>query len=408
MKVLWLSHLVPFPAKAGVSLRSYHLIKQLSQRCELDLLAFNQRDLMAGFYDDIEQGLAEARADMGQFCNILDIISLPCDTMPHGNKLLALQSLLTKAPYNINWLKSRRFRAALKKALAENSYDVVHLDTISFTAHMDLLQGQCLSMDHHNIESHMLLRRADKESHKFKSWYFRQEGKRLQRYEQEYCPQMAMNITCSAEDSQRLKAIVPSAITEEIPNGVDIEFFKSSRVGEGDPKKLIFIGTLSWYPNAEAVEYIAEHWADLKQLQPELTVDIIGAHPPESIVEFSKTDPSFKVHGFVDDIRPFIDAAGIYLCPIMDGGGTKLKLLDAFAMSKAVLAHPIGCEGLAVTDEVNVLMADSDGSFISGIQRLIADSELRHSLELGARKLAEDHYGYDAIGEKLANTYQRL
>ena len=92
----------------------------------------------------------------------------------------------------------------------------------------------------------------------------------------------------------------------------------------------------------------------------------------------------------------------------MDGGGTKLKLLDAFAMSKAVLAHPIGCEGLAVTDEVNVLMADSDGSFISGIQRLIADSELRHSLELGARKLAEDHYGYDAIGEKLANTYQGL
>ena len=74
MKVLWLSHLIPFPPKAGVSLRSYHLIKQLGQRCDLDLLAFNQRDLMSAFYDDLEQGLRAARADMGQFCNILDIV----------------------------------------------------------------------------------------------------------------------------------------------------------------------------------------------------------------------------------------------------------------------------------------------------------------------------------------------
>jgi glycosyltransferase involved in cell wall biosynthesis len=92
----------------------------------------------------------------------------------------------------------------------------------------------------------------------------------------------------------------------------------------------------------------------------------------------------------------------------MDGGGTKLKLLDAFAMSKAVLAHPIGCEGLAVTDGKNVLMADTDGRFISGIQHLIADEPLRRRLEIGARELAELHYSYDAIGEKLANLYQRL
>lgn len=408
MKVLWLSHLIPYPPKAGVSLRSYHLIKQLAERCELDLLAFNQRDLMGGFYDDIEQGLTEARADMSQFCNILDIVDIPSDKLPQGNKLLALKSLFTRAPYNINWLKSSAFRRALKKALAENQYDLVHLDTISFVAHMDLLAGQNLALDHHNIESHMLLRRAEKEGNRLKAWYFRQEGLRLQRYEERFCPRMQVNITCSQEDSHRLKQIVPGAVTAEIPNGVDIGYFMPQPTTEATPTRLVFVGTLSWYPNAEAVQYIADNWRELKQLQPDLSIDIIGAHPPKSIVELSQQDPSFKVHGFVDDIRPFIAQAGIYVCPIMDGGGTKLKLLDAFAMGKAVLAHPIACEGLKVREGENVLLANSDGAFISGIQQLIGDRALRQRLELGARKLAEAEYGYDAIGEKLHGLYEEI
>ncbi len=408
MKVLWLSHLIPYPPKAGVSLRSYHLIKQLAQRCDLDLLAFNQKDLMAGFYDDIDEGLRDARADMSQFCRILDIVELECDKHPHGNKILALKSLFTKAPYNINWLQSKTFRRALEKALAENQYDLIHLDTISFTAHMDLLAGQCLTMDHHNIESHMLLRRADKENNAFKAWYFRQEGKRLQRYEETYCPQMKVNVTCSREDSDRLKEFLPQAVTAEIPNGVDIDYFQPMPEIESIPTRLVFVGTLSWYPNAEAVEYIAKHWDTLKQRHPDLIVDIIGAHPPQSIVAVSERDADFRVHGFVDDIRPMIAEAGIYVCPIMDGGGTKLKLLDAFAMGKAVLAHPIACEGLNVVDGESVLLADTDEAFIAGIDRLIEDEALRKHLEQGSRRLAEAEYGYDAIGEALHGLYQNV
>ncbi len=407
MKILWLSHLVPYPPKGGILQRSYHLLHEVSRYHEVDLLAFHQPNLMQPLFPDMESGLAEARSVLGEFCTHIDFVDIDSDIQPLGMYRLAFKSLLTKDPYTINWLKSGTYTERLKALLRDRRYDLVHLDTISLLPYFSEVRHLPAVLDHHNIESHMLLRRAENEENALKKWYFKQEGTRLESIEAKFCPEFSLNITCSDIDKNRLETIAPASRVQEIPNGVDIQYFKP------DPSvkqncSLIFIGTLSWYPNIEAVRFIAQQlWPELKQAIPQISIDIIGAKPPEDIQQLGEQDVHFNVHGFVDDILPYLDRAAIYICPIMDGGGTKLKILDALSMGKAIVAHTIACEGIEVENGKNVLFAHSVDEYIDAIKQLLSNEGLRREMGQSARRLIEDNYAYESVGKKLSAAYEQ-
>lgn len=407
MKILWLSHLIPYPPKGGVLQRSYNLIRELSRYHEVDLLAFNQKGLIGPLFESVEVGVQEATLILCRFCRKVAFFDIVSDSNAWGTYLLAVKSLFYK-PYNINWLKSKAFAVKMAGWIEEGNYDLIHFDTISLVPFFSLVPSTiATSLDHHNIESHMLLRRAGKEKNLFKRGYFWQEGVRLARYERYFCPLFSLNLTCSDIDNKRLLALAPQANVRTIPNGVDLNFFKPQGVSV-HANRLIFVGTMNWYPNIEAVLYIAKKlWPQLKEKHPELECDIIGANPPEIIFELADRLSGFHVHGFVDDVRPYIEAATVYVCPIRDGGGTKLKILDAMALSKAVVADPVACEGIDVRSDHNVLLADNELDFVAHIDQLLSSTEKRESLGKEARKLMEKSYGYQAIGEQLSSVFQK-
>ena len=200
--------------------------------------------------------------------------------------------------------------------------------------------------------------------------------------------------------------LVPQASVQTIPNGVDIDYFKPQGLPTL-PDRLIFVGRMNWYPNIKAVQYIAKNiWPKLKQKHPGLECDIIGANPPMSVITLSKELPGFNVHGFVDDVRPFIESATIYVCPIQDGGGTKLKILDAMAMAKAIVAHPVACEGIGVRNNQNIMIAENETAFVDTIDFLLKTKEKRETLGKNARRLVEEHYNYYSIGKNLSHAFQ--
>jgi sugar transferase (PEP-CTERM/EpsH1 system associated) len=406
MKILWLSQLVPYPPKGGVLQRAYHLIHELAKTHTVDLIAFNQQDLMEPFFDSQAEALEKAGEALRAFCRHVKFIPVECDQKPYGKHWLALKSLVTKDPYTINWLKSSSYAEQVKSLIASNQYDLIHFDTISLIPFMQYVGKTPTVLDHHNIESHMLMRRADNEKSRFMRWYFRQEGRRLEAVEKQVCPQFSLNITCSEIDRDRLAALTRGIRVEEVPNGVDIDYFQHDESIKQEPS-LIFAGTLSWYPNIEAVQFIAyEIWPRMKQEMPGMSVDIVGANPPEDIRLLAEKEDGFNVHGFVDDVRPYIDKAAIYVCPINDGGGTKLKILDALAMQKAIIAHPIACEGIAIEEGKNVLFATSADEYVEQIKHLMDDEVERKRLGVNARKLIEDKYAYTIIGKNLSDTYK--
>ena len=408
MKVLWFSHLVPYPeAGLGVLQRSYHLVRELSRAHEVYLLAFVQRKIIKDLLGDVDGGLKRAHEHLGQYCAQVQFLPIPSDSSRLRRSWLAAHSLMGAHPYTIRWLQSDVARKVAMEWDASIDFDVVHFDTLSLAPYRSIFARAAKSLDHHNIESDMMLRRARIEEHPLKRLYFWQEGLRLRRYERRVCPHFDLNITCSSLDTQRLERVAPGVAVAEVPNGVDTEYFRPNGDSE-QPCSLVFAGNMSWYPNAAAMLFFADRvWPALKAKLPGVTMDVIGGNPPARLSALAARDEDFRVHGFVPDVRPYIGRAAVYVCPIMDGGGTKLKILDALATGKAIVAHPIACEGIDVQDGRDVIFAREPDEFASSIATLLESPEFRRRLSSNARALAESSYSYSVIGGRLVSAIER-
>jgi polysaccharide biosynthesis protein PslH len=408
MQILWASHLIPYPPKSGVHLRSYHLLKAVAARHEVDLIAFVQEAWLRVFYRSREEGLTECARELGRFCHSVRFLEIESAARPGGKWRSAAAGLVLPASYTARWLDGAAGRRAFADAARAERYALAHFDTIGLAPYRPLLAGVPATLGHHNIESQMLLRRAENERSPLRRLYYLQEGRRVRSFERRTAPQFAAHITCSDLDSERLRAIAPQARVETIPNGVDTDYFRPS--GRVAPRRsIVFVGSLNWYPNVSAVEFLLrEIWPALKRAAPELALDLVGSAPPASIQGLAAALPDVTVHGFVDDVRPFMEEALLYVCPIRDGGGTKLKLLDAFAMQKCVVAHPIACEGIAALPGKEIELAESAAAFVAVIQELLAEPERRASIGRAARELVVSRYAFPAIGRRLCELFESL
>ena len=253
-----------------------------------------------------------------------------------------------------------------------------------------------------------MLRRAEQESNLLKKSYFLQEGYKLARYERQICHQFNLHITCSDLDSERLRRVIPGSWIDEVPNGVDVEYFFPTGCDQR-PDSLVFAGGLNWYPNQQAMKFFTDEvWPRLKLRVPTVSMDVIGEAPPDFLRRLAEQDPNFKVHGFVDDVRPYLDRAAVYVCPISDGGGTKLKILDAFAMGKATVAHPVACEGIDAVPGKHVLYATTADEYVHQIESLFQTADLRMNMGISARQLILSKYSYQSIGTKLRELYRQV
>ena len=263
-------------------------------------------------------------------------------------------------------------------------------------------------LNHHNVESDMMFRRAKKEKNILKKSYFYLEAYKLRVYEKNEINNFNINVTCSDLDSLRIETLSPGVATHVIPNGVDTDFFSASNKVTPDPYYLVFIGGMSWYPNREAMLFFARQvWPLLKEKIPGIHMHVVGEAPPEELHELAKVDDNYHVHGFVDDVKSIFYQAGIYVCPISDGGGTKLKILDALAMGKPIVAHRIACEGIDVIDGTNVLFAEAPEEYVYNIKKLIEDQTLMEELGVNNRKLILEKYSYRVIGGDLLKLLER-
>jgi len=401
MRVLWLSHLLPYPPKGGVQQRSFNLLREVSKRHEV---------LFTGMYQSAHQpaaqDLEEGRRALAEFCSVGELLPLPVDSRRHGKARQAVASLLTGGIYNVDWLRSAPMAAVLEKAVAAFEPDVMHFDTVGLAQYRHRRGAAAVpaALNHHNVESHMLLRRGQNAANPALGAYFRVEGARLERYERSVGADFHMHFACSSNDRDRLGEILPGARVEVVPNGVDLDYFVPAADPQRVAHRLVFAGRLSWYPNDSAMRmFLKDVWPLLTERLPEVSISVIGRGASPALVAAAATDTRISLPGFVPDVRPYIDEAQVYVCPIFDGGGTKLKILDALAMGAAIVAHPIACEGIDVTEGENVLFASTPAEFRDAILRLLEDPQLAGRLRRNARTLATQRYSFVNIGAHLAS-----
>jgi glycosyltransferase involved in cell wall biosynthesis len=398
---LWLSHLVPHPPKGGVLQRSYHLLRAAASAHDVELLAFRQR----AFHPDAAQ-LEASLAALAEFTRVRGVIDLPSDRSELARRRLLVTSAFTRHPYSVRWNESAQLRRALRELAARERYDLVHFDSIGLYAYRDALPEAARVFNHHNIESQMMFRRAQHAALPLRA-YLAWEALRLRHFERASGRDADVHVVVSSLDRERLLRVLPGADVAVVENPVDCEYFRpQSR--EKRSGHVVFVGRIDAYPNLCAVRWLRDEiWPLLRQGGVARSLGIVGRNPPPEIRAWAERDPSVQVTGFVDDVREAFDEAQVFACPIVQGGGTRLKLLDAMAMGLPIVCHPMALEGLDVTPGTHLLIAESGADFAAAVEGLLKDDDLRERLGKAARERALECYSLPTVASHLEAAYAR-
>jgi glycosyltransferase involved in cell wall biosynthesis len=402
MKILMVCHFVPYPPHGGSLQRTYNLLKEISKKNEVHLLALNQKALLPD-----NRAIAEAIKGLGHICKSIEIFDIPSDRSKMAWFWLLFANTFWLTPYSVWRFNSKELRAKIKSRILVDHFDLVHFDTIDLAQYRDVVGSTSVALNHHNFESALLKRRGKNRNNLAAKSYFYWQAWKLARYEREMIGKVQVNLVCSEKDRQQLQILQPRGRYELIPNGTDIDYFRPQ---DSHPaKELIFVGGLNWYPNEDAMIYFCGHVLPIiKKRVPEVVIHIVGQKPPEKLHKMAAGDSSIRLYGFVKDIRDYVPRASVFVVPLRVGGGTRLKILDAFACGKAVVSTTIGCEGIAVTNEQDILIGDSAEEFAQKVIQILEDDALRKKLERNARLLVEQKYSWRAIGQDLENVYESV
>jgi glycosyltransferase involved in cell wall biosynthesis len=401
MRILWLSHFVPYPPRGGALQRTHHLLRQTAGRHDIDLLTLNQQANLP-----TPAAVKEASHALGAFLRDIEIHNIPSDGTRWRRRLLAGLAYISGDPYDVCWLRSHRFAKAVNHRWETGSYDLIHVDTIGLMQYVGRAGRGRTVLNHHNVESQMMARRAERDPSPLIRHYCRRDAAKLRRLEQRDTPLVSMNLVVSELDGTRLREVAPEAKTAVVENGVDVEYFCPSGTLDSLPGSLVFAGTMGWYPNLEAAQFLVrEIWRCLPRSEGPWKLSLVGGQPPETL-RLEARRLGAEVTGFVDDIRPYLQQAEIYVCPIRIGGGTRLKVLDALAMGRPMVATALAVEGLGLTQGLHYLRAETAPEFVAQILRLRADGALRQRLGSAGRGFVSEHFSWDTIGERLEAAYQ--
>jgi len=211
-------------------------------------------------------------------------------------------------------------------------------------------------------------------------------------------------LAVSEADKDTFTRLYPDSIRGPvftIATGVDTSYFAPRPQDAGDPRHLVFTGSMDWIPNEDAMRHFCQDVLPLIRAQePGVTLSIVGRAPTPAVQRLGDI-PGVAVTGRVDDVRDYVGRAGVYVVPIRIGGGTRLKIFEAMGMSRAVVSTTVGAEGLPVTDGRDVVIADTPQDFADAVVSLIRNPARRVQLERAARDLVVAHYDWSAVAGQL-------
>jgi len=395
-RLLALTHVDPTNGVDGPSIRSSYILRSLSEHFDVDAVCFCRRVDMVETRGS--RGLAAHHVSSLQRFPILQEQSRVRYIADH------VGSVLTGVPYTSARYRNKAFAQRVDELLRRNRYQVVHVESIGLVDQLRRVPMNRVVLVHHNVESELLRAQAVDASRRYQSYLMRLHAARIEASERAYSGKVAVNVCVSELDRSRFAALCPAGRFEVLPNGVDTDYFVPER--SADEQGLVFCGVLDWLPNEDAMRHFYSDVFPLLGSDRHVRMRWVGRYPKRLPGEFAACGAHLT--GFVPDVRPFLRDAACVVVPLRVGSGTRLKILDAWAMGKAVVSTSIGCAGLDARDGDNLLIADSPAEFAHGVRKVLRDGPLRQSLGRAGRLTVETQYSWKVIGEAAARLYREV
>ena len=394
LKILFLSPTVPFPLTDGGRIRVFNLLKQIARKNSVTLLALETQPTDA-------EGVAE-----------LQQLGIRVHLVPNAQSLppislgTLLKAFLRRQPITVARYDLPAYCQKFRELIATGTFDLVHYEmfhTAQF--HTETRLPSVLSQQ--NVDSEIWRRLRDETANPFYKLAYWTQHLTFQRYERVLSPKFDA-VTCTSDiDAAVFQRHCAEDAIEIIPNGVDVTHYLPDFSAEV-PAHLIYIGSMDWYPNEDAVSFFGDQVLPRIQARvPDVRFSIVGGNPSVRVQKLAERK-GVVVTGRVPEIKPYFAEATVFVVPLRIGSGTRLKILEALAMGKAIVSTSVGAEGLDLKDGEEIFIADEPIVFADAVIRLLTDASLRRRAGEKGRARVERDYDWRSIGEKLHEVYTKI
>lgn len=382
MKVLFVCPFVPWPLENGGKIRTYHLLRQASAQAEIHLRVIEEPEPTPG-----------ARQALAPLCRSLAFFERSRPGRLERWKLPKLE----------RWFHSRALLAAVREDLASGGFRLVHLDELLLARIVPPERTLPVVQHHHKLDTVLYdaLGRNVTLEQRFDLW-------KLRRLEAESARRYRHHLLCSQDDAQTLRSRYGALDCAVVPSGFDpATFHVSGNAPAREPARLLFLGSMNYGPNVEAVlRFARESLPRIHAQRPEVLLEVVGGDPPPEIRALA--GPRIVVTGRVETVQPYLERASLLVVPLGIGGGTRLKIVEALALGTPVLSTSIGAQGLGLVHGRHLVLADGDEAFARATLELLADPQEAARLGRRGQEHVIEHFRWEALGRELVDYWERV
>jgi glycosyltransferase involved in cell wall biosynthesis len=392
MRILLLTPRVPWPAIDGGRIAMSRLAESLGRAgAEVEVLSLNPRKHRAAKPESAPVPLHAIDLDTSR------ILGPALRALSHGT------------PYVVERFLSTPFREALRAALQRFAPDIVQIESpflLPYASFVRAESGAHIVLRSLNVEFRIWESLARNERHLLRRLALRHVGTAMREYETKHLglPDAIVPISENdREDFRRLGCTLPMHVA---PCGVTLSDVPASDAPE--PGRVGFIGSLDFRPNQEAVRWILDElWPRVLARMPTARLSIGGSSPPRWLRQ-RRWEENIDFHPDVDDASRFLRPMSAVIAPLFAGGGMRIKVLEAMARGRPVVATTIGAGGIEVEHGRNIVIADDASAFADGVVRLLVEPDTAARIGLAARAMVASRYDSDTIARDLVRFYESL
>lgn len=394
MHILQLSHKPPFPAVDGGALAMAQVTEGLleaGQEVRLLTLHTDKHPFQA---DKVSQEILHQTKFEGIFA----------DTTPKPSA--AFLNLFSANSYQLQRFDVPEMHQRLSKVLTENSYDIVHLESLFMVPYLDTIRKHSRAkvvLRSHNVEYQLGEAKVQSLPPGIKKHYWNLLTKRLKRFELAHQNAYDGLACISEQDRQHFLQSGTTIPSLTLPLGLKLPESGDTRSGTG----LVFLGALDWAPNIEGLEWFVKHcWPEIKQNLPELQFRIAGRNPGSELENLSGNGVS--IIGEVPDAASFLQSGALVVAPVLSGSGVRVKVLEALALGLPLATTTKGIEGTELIAGTHLLVADDPRELGRQIVELAKNPEIGQQMGLTAARFMALHHLRHKVTERLIQFYQSL
>lgn len=393
MKILMLTPYLPYPPSSGGQIRSYNLIKQLSQKHEITLCSLIKYEADKKYIKNLEP-----------YCKKIYLFKRPEKPWTLSNILNTGFSLF---PFLVIRNFSHQERKALPNIIKEGKFDIIHAETFYVSPHIPQNSHIPIVLVDQTIESQVY-------EHFVKNFKFPLlrpllyiDVFKLKYWERYYWKKASRVVAVSEKDANIMKEILKEDKVTLIPNGVGEDLM--DKVSVHYNKEILFVGNYAWLQNIEGAQVLArEVFPKILKKIPDAILSIVGQNTAK--VKDLEAQNIKIIDLEVDDIEGIKKAfqnSGVLVAPMYGPGGTRLKILAAMAAMLPVVTTTVGIAGVGEKD-INYLEGNTPDELADQAIKVLEDRVLYKKIAENARKLVEEKYSYKAIAEQLTAVYNEV